>query len=73
MVHASRLAYDGAVPGQIAVILELAQPMEIAPLIAAAYGLSDRERQILQHVVIGLSTNEISRALFIPAIQSRIT
>ena len=39
--------------------------MEIAPSIAAAYGLSDRERQILQHVVIGLSTNEISRALFI--------
>lgn len=64
VVHASRLEpADG--PRQIAVILELAQPLEIAPLIAAAYGLSDRERQVLQQVVIGLSTNEISRALFI--------
>jgi DNA-binding CsgD family transcriptional regulator len=66
VVHASRLD-EGEQPGQIAVILELAQPLEIAPLIAAAYGLSERERQVLQQVVIGLATSEISDTLFISA------
>jgi len=65
VVHASRLDSGDDAPGQIAVILELAQPLEIAPLIAAAYGLSERERQVLQQVLIGLSTHDISRALFI--------
>lgn len=65
VVYASRLAAGERREGEIAVILELAQPLEIAPLIAAAYGLSARERQLLQQVVIGLSTSEISRALFI--------
>jgi DNA-binding CsgD family transcriptional regulator len=66
VVHASRLAGEEQ-NGRIAVILELAQPLEIAPLIAAAYDLSDRERQILQQVLIGLSTSDISAALFISA------
>lgn len=66
VVHASRLSGD-AHPDRIAVILELAQPLEIAPLIAQAYGLSERERQVLQQVVIGLSTSEISKSLFISA------
>jgi DNA-binding CsgD family transcriptional regulator len=66
VVHASRLAGEEK-DGRIAVILELAQPLEIAPLIAAAYGLSDRERQVLQQVLIGLSTNDICAALFISA------
>jgi DNA-binding CsgD family transcriptional regulator len=65
VVHASRLAASEEPRGRIAVILELAHPLEIAPLIAAAYGLSDRERQVLQQVVIGLSTMEIAKALFI--------
>jgi DNA-binding CsgD family transcriptional regulator len=65
VIHASRLGGDSQGRGQIAVILELAQPLEIAPLIAAAYGLSDRERQVLQQVVIGASTAEIAGALFI--------
>jgi DNA-binding CsgD family transcriptional regulator len=65
VVHASRLGGADHNRGQIAVILELAQPLEIAPLIAAAYGLSERERQVLQQVVVGLSTSEISRALYI--------
>jgi DNA-binding CsgD family transcriptional regulator len=67
VVHASRLAGDDGKEGQLAVILELAQPIEIAPLIAAAYGLSDREGQVLQQVVVGHSTSEISHALFISA------
>jgi DNA-binding CsgD family transcriptional regulator len=66
VVHASRLAGEEQ-DGRIAVILELAQPLEIAPLIAAAYGLTHRERQVLQQVLIGLSTSDICAALFISA------
>lgn len=66
VVHTSRLG-GGDNEGRIAVILELAQPLEIAPLIAAAYGLSERERQVLQQVVLGLPTGEIAAALVISA------
>jgi DNA-binding CsgD family transcriptional regulator len=66
VVHASRLEGEEQ-DGRIAVILEVAQPLEIAPLIAAAYGLSHRERQVLQQVLIGLSTSDICAALFISA------
>ena len=66
VVHASRLGGEDQ-EKRIAVIIELAQPVEIAPLIAAAYGLSDRERQVLQQVVVGLSTAAIAEALHISA------
>jgi DNA-binding CsgD family transcriptional regulator len=66
VVHASRLGGEDQ-EKRIAVIIELAQPVEIAPLIAAAYGLSERERQVLQQVVIGLSTAAIAEALHISA------
>jgi DNA-binding CsgD family transcriptional regulator len=66
VVHASRLREEDR-EDRIAVIIELAQPLEIAPLIGAAYGLSDRERQVLQQVVIGLSTAAIAEALYISA------
>ena len=59
VLHASRLSGPGA-QGIIAVILEVARPAEIAPLIVMAYDLSRRESEILQSVVRGLSTAEIS-------------
>jgi DNA-binding CsgD family transcriptional regulator len=58
VLHASRLAGQSA-QGHIAVIFEVAQPVEIAPLIAQAYDLSRREAEILQSVVRGLSTTEM--------------
>jgi DNA-binding CsgD family transcriptional regulator len=67
VVHASRMSGRDPDRRHIAVILELAQPVEIAPLIASAYGLSERERQVLQQVVFGLSTSEIAETLFISA------
>ena len=59
VLHASRLSGPGAL-GIIAVILEVARPAEVAPLIVMAYDLSRRESEILQSVVRGLSTAEIS-------------
>jgi DNA-binding CsgD family transcriptional regulator len=64
VLHASRMS--GAVgPAPIAVILEVAQPLEIAPLIIQAYDLSKREGEITLCVVRGLSTAEIASELHI--------
>jgi DNA-binding CsgD family transcriptional regulator len=63
LVHGSALG-DG--PGaQTAVILEPARPHELAPLIADAYGLSDRERAVTQFVAQGHSTAAIAGLLHI--------
>ena len=59
VLHASRLSGPGA-QGHIAVIFEVARPVEVAPLIAQAYDLSKRECEIMQSVLHGLSTAEIS-------------
>jgi DNA-binding CsgD family transcriptional regulator len=66
VLHASRLS-GAAVPAPIAVIVEVAQPLEIAPLIIQAYDLSKREGEITLCVVRGLSTTEIARELHISA------
>jgi DNA-binding CsgD family transcriptional regulator len=66
VLHASRLAGQGS-QGQIAIIFEVAQPAEIAPLILKIYDLSKRESEIMQLVVRGLSTAEISETFHISA------
>jgi DNA-binding CsgD family transcriptional regulator len=66
VLHASRLS-GTAGPAPIAVILEVAQPLEIAPLIIQAYDLSKREGEITLCVVRGLSTAEIASELHISA------
>jgi DNA-binding CsgD family transcriptional regulator len=50
---------------QTAVILEPARPHELAPLIADAYGLTDRERAVTQLVAQGLQTGAIAERLHI--------
>jgi DNA-binding CsgD family transcriptional regulator len=64
VVHATRLTGANG-PGRIAVIIEPAQPAEIAPVILQAYDLSVREREVTQQVIRGLSTSEIAERLFI--------
>jgi DNA-binding CsgD family transcriptional regulator len=64
VLHASRLSGPGA-GGHIAVIVELARPAEVAPLIVQAYDLSKREGEILQSVVRGLSTAEMAETFHI--------
>ncbi len=46
-------------------IFEVARPAEIAPLIVQIYDLSKRESQVMQLVVRGLSTAEISETFHI--------
>jgi DNA-binding NarL/FixJ family response regulator len=47
----------------VAVLIEEAQPPELAPLIADAYGLTGRERRVTELVAQGLSTNDIGQRL----------
>jgi len=59
VLHASRLS-SSSTQSQIAVIFEVARPAEIAPLIVQVYDLSKRESEIMQSVLRGLSTVEMS-------------
>jgi hypothetical protein len=63
LVHGSALGDGPGAP--MAVILEPARPHELAPLIADAYGLSDRERAVTQYVAQGHSTAAIASLLHI--------
>ena len=47
------------------VIIEPSRPQELAWLRVSAYGLSERERAVVDLVVQGASTREISQALYI--------
>lgn len=50
-----------------AVIIQPATPNEIAPLVALAYGLTDRETQIVRLCMQGRSTKEIAAGLSVSA------
>ena len=47
--------------------MEEAQPPELAPLIADAYGLTDRERRVTELVTRGLSTTDVGQQLHLSA------
>lgn len=47
------------------IIIEPARPREVAWLRTSAYGLSEREREVVDFVVRGASTKEISKSLYI--------
>jgi DNA-binding CsgD family transcriptional regulator/GAF domain-containing protein len=66
ILHASRMTGAHA-DGQIAVIVEVARPVEIAQLIVQVYALSRRESEIVRLVAQGLTTTEIAKAFHITA------
>lgn len=67
VLHASRLSSPSSV-GQVAVIIELATPNDVAPFVLQAYGLTAREQEVAGLVLKGRSTDEISVLLTISAL-----
>jgi DNA-binding CsgD family transcriptional regulator len=67
LVHAARLERDGDAGDEVAVMIEQARPTQIAPVLVRAYGLSERETDVVKAVLHGLSTEEISRSLHLSA------
>jgi DNA-binding CsgD family transcriptional regulator len=63
VLHGTRLS--GASQGKTAVIIEPAHPIEVAPLIVEAHGLSEREQKVARLVLQGLATHGIAGELFI--------
>jgi DNA-binding CsgD family transcriptional regulator len=63
LVRGTLLGTDADAP--TAVILEPARPHELAPFIADAYGLTDRERAVTQLVAQGIATTAIATRLHI--------
>jgi DNA-binding CsgD family transcriptional regulator len=63
--HGARTEPRDGRGGETMVIIEPSRPQELAWLRVSAYGLSERERAVVDLVVQGLSTTEISQALYI--------
>jgi len=65
VLHGACLGSDRA--RRIAVIVEPAHPARIYPLLMAAYGLTERERDVTRFILQGNSTAEIAEALVVSA------
>jgi DNA-binding CsgD family transcriptional regulator len=63
LIYGTRLT--GAAEGRTAVIIQPATILEVAPLVALAYGLSERECQITRLCMQGQSTKEMAQILSI--------
>lgn len=61
LLYGTRLS--GGAAGRTAVIIQPAAPHEVAPLVALAYGLSERECQVTRLCMTGQATKEIARTL----------
>lgn len=65
LIHAARLEREGQSNGEIAVMIELARSVQIAPLLIRAYGLSERETDVVTGVLQGRSTEQIAQATYL--------
>ena len=63
VLHGASLVTDGR--RRLAVILEPAHPARIAPLLMAAYTLSEREQQVTRLVLQGDTTAQMAQRLFL--------
>jgi DNA-binding CsgD family transcriptional regulator len=62
-LHGERVTADGGQAHGISVVIGPARGAVILPLLAAAYGLTGRERDVIRCVLTGLSTRQISTRL----------
>ena len=65
LVHAARLEREDDSMGEIAVTIEPARPVQVASLLVRAYGLSERETDVVKGVLQGLSTEQIAEAIYL--------
>ncbi len=63
-LHASGLRTTGVGPeDRIAIIIEAARPVELNDLVAEAYGLTPREREVTTLITTGLANKQIAQRL----------
>jgi DNA-binding CsgD family transcriptional regulator len=62
-IHAAPVRGPNGLTSEIAVTIEPAGASAIIPLVVAAYGLTERERVVVQQVLAGAGTQQIARAL----------
>jgi DNA-binding CsgD family transcriptional regulator len=63
--HASCLRNADGTAGDVALVIEPAPPAAVAPIVAEAFDLTDREQQIVGLLARGAGTNEIADQLFL--------
>jgi DNA-binding CsgD family transcriptional regulator len=66
VLHASVLDSPSG-DGNVAIVVEPAKSSDVAPIIIETYGLTPRERDVVQAIARGSSTPEIAAALFLSA------
>ena len=65
MVHASTMRNGDGLPASTAVMIEPASHRLIAPIVVEAYGLTEREQEVIRQIARGEGTEEIARSLYL--------